>query len=59
MDYDDLLNMSNKEAAEILKSHMNACIIYPRGNGKTWRVLEYKIAMLKAIKVLEEADSND
>lgn len=56
---DDILNMTNKEAAEILKNNLNTCRIYARGNGKTRKLLAYEIAMLKAIKVLEEADLND
>lgn len=51
--YSDILNMTNQEAAEIIKQVLfNATT--GRGNGKTTSFIKYQTAFLKAIECLEE-----
>lgn len=52
---ENIANMSNKDAADILKCnllHMNIT----RGNGKSIQTLMYNTALQKAIQALEKGD---
>lgn len=52
---ENIANMSNKDAADILKCtllHMNIA----RGNGKSIQTLMYNAALQKAIQALEKGD---
>lgn len=52
MDWDDIANMTNKQAALVLRNHLKS-IPAMRGNGKTMLLAAYFHAMMKAIWVLE------
>lgn len=47
------MEMSNKEAANLLSLILNN-VIYPRGYGKTMLLFRYRLALAKAIEVLEK-----
>lgn len=49
------LNMSNKEAADILRTMLNS-YQPPRANGKSMSELRMIVALNKAIKALEKED---
>lgn len=54
MDYGDIENMTNQQAAEILKMQMEVrCMAVGRGNGKTFTNMCILKAMCKAIELLE------
>lgn len=53
-DYSDIENMTNKQAAELLKMQVELRIAsMGRGNGKTFTALCFTKAMMKAIELLE------
>lgn len=51
--YERILNMTNKEAASVIKRIVNHQAI-ARANGKTTMIVEWNQALLKAIEVLEK-----
>jgi hypothetical protein len=51
--YERILNMTNKEAASVIKRIVNHQAI-GRANGKTIMIAEWNHALLKAIEVLEK-----
>ena len=50
---DEMLEMTNKEAANILRLILNNANL-PRGSGKTITFLRYRLALSKAIDLLEK-----
>lgn len=50
---DEMLEMSNKEAANLLRIILNNAKL-PRGSGKTITFLRYRLALSKAIDLLEK-----
>lgn len=53
-DYDTILNMSDKEAADILRSMISGFVLtMGRGNGKSMSALGVLFAMHKAIQALD------
>lgn len=50
---DSLLEMSNKEAADIIQNMLNNAQ-WPRGNGKSMMLFRRAAALLKAIEVLRQ-----
>lgn len=55
---DKIINMTNKEAADILRASM-VWLSIARGNGKTARLIQYNVAMNKAIQILENTPDED
>ena len=56
--YKEIANMSNKDAADILRCnliHMNIA----RGNGKSLQTLMYNTALQKAIQALENTPDKE
>ena len=51
--YSDILNMTNKEAADVIKQLLFNSYM-GRGSGKTTSFIKYQAAFLKVIKCLEE-----
>jgi hypothetical protein len=49
-----MIELTNKEAANILKHIVSSWQYYPRANGKTTVILYQLAAMMKAIELLEE-----
>ena len=62
MDWEDVANMSNRDAAAILRNHLKN-MTGARANGKTMLFSAYIHAMIKAILALEstpdEEESNE
>ena len=58
MDYNWILNMTNKEAAAIIKNTLMTQTI-GRANGKTMMVAALNQALLKAIVALESTPDSD
>ena len=58
MDWDDIENMTNKQAAEFLRQHLKFMSI-ARGNGKTMHVSMYVNAICKAIIALENTPDKE
>ena len=52
MDWDDIANMTNKQAAAVLRKHLEHSN-FPRRSGKTMLIATYFYAMMKAIWALE------
>lgn len=50
-----IANMTDQEAADILKRHLQA-IQFPRGNGKTTQTLKLVRAISKGIESLEKGE---
>lgn len=57
-DYEKIANMTNKEAAEVIKS-MLINVQVGRGNGKTLGMLKYNTALQKAVAVLGNTPDSD
>ena len=58
MDYDWILNMTNKEAAAIIKNTLMTQAV-GRANGKTMMVAALNHALIKAIVALENMPDSD
>lgn len=54
-DYNDVINMTNQQAAEILKMQLQIRFAsMGRGNGKTFTIACVNAALMKAVELLEK-----
>lgn len=54
-DYNDIINMTNQQAAEIIKMQLQIRFVsMGRGNGKTFTTACVNAALMKAVELLEK-----